>query len=424
MNKKFDIETAKKLLSIYAENANYYLRENKNLKNQLKDIQTSLEINKELLFKEINKHFNNSDILNNLKKENERLTKKFDNIYKERIDYENKYHKIKDQLDNLLIEKNNLYDIHSTEIFKLNNKIKEKENIIKHLNKELTNIIKDNEITKEIIIIEPNINNLEINNELVETREILNKYTELLQREKQKNKIQEQKISILKKRIINLKKKKKIKEKMENIELFDYILTISSNSSSNSESNSERNSNLNLSLESLVIKFPEKIKQKKYLKTEISNNKFPKLDFSKLKNNLPLKQITIIDNIKETSRKNNEEYIDKLIFQLKFYKNSCNHLKKKNKELKKIVSMLKTNYFNLKNNVYNTNSTQETRSEKNKMFKISSLNNNNIPFQNNNNNNLSMEVNSSQIDIDSINEGSDFNYIIKEYNKSFIVNKN
>ena len=51
MNKKFDIETAKKLLSIYAENANYYLRENKNLKNQLKDIQTSLEINKELLFK-------------------------------------------------------------------------------------------------------------------------------------------------------------------------------------------------------------------------------------------------------------------------------------------------------------------------------------------------------------------------------------
>ena len=67
MNKKFDIETAKKLLSIYAENANYYLRENKNLKNQLKDIQTSLEINKELLFKEINKQFNNSDILNNLK---------------------------------------------------------------------------------------------------------------------------------------------------------------------------------------------------------------------------------------------------------------------------------------------------------------------------------------------------------------------
>ena len=417
------METAKKLLSIYAENANFYLRENKNLKNQLKDIQTSLEINKELLFKEINKHFNNSDILNNLKKENERLTKKFDNIYKERIDYENKYHKIKDQLDNLLIEKNNLYDIHSTEIFKLNNKIKEKENIIKHLNKELTNIIKDNEITKEIIIIEPNVNNLEINNELVETREILNKYTELLQREKQKNKTQEQKISILKKRIINLKKKKKIKEKMENIELFDYILTITSNSSSNSESNSERNSNLNLSLESLVIKFPEKIKQKKYLKTEISNNKFPKLDFSKLKNNFPLKQITIIDNIKETSRKNNEEYIDKLIFQLKFYKNSCKHLKKKNKELKKIVSMLKTNYFNLKNNVYNTNSTQETRSEKNKMFKISSLNNN-IPFQNNNNNNLSMEVNSSQIDIDSINEGSDFNYIIKEYNKAFIVNKN
>ena len=51
---KFDIQTAKKLLSTYAEKVNLYMKENQNLRNELQDIKTSLEINKEILFKNLN----------------------------------------------------------------------------------------------------------------------------------------------------------------------------------------------------------------------------------------------------------------------------------------------------------------------------------------------------------------------------------
>ena len=422
MNKKFNIETAKKLLSIYAENVNYYLRENQFLKSQLEDNQTSLELNKELLFKELNRKFGESNIIESLKNENERISKVTQKLYNEKFELEKKYLTIREKLENLQIEKNNIFDIQSTEIFKLHNKLKEKDNIIKNLNKELNKYSRDEDIIKEIIIIEPDKNNIEINNELVETREILNKYTQLLHKEKKKNDIQEKKISSLLERIDNLKKKRKIKEKMENIEMFDYILS--------SSSLSEENSNQNHSLESPVITFPEKIKQKRCLTTDIYNykKKPPKLDFSKLliEKYPPLKQIKVIEGTNESSQNNNDnEYIEKIKFQLKYYKNSNQELQKQNNDLKKIVSVLKTKYLNLKNSIiYNSNSTQETEKEKYNILKINHINNLLIKKNNKNDKdgNLSMEVNSSQIDIDSICDESDFNYIIKEYNKN--INNN
>ena len=424
MNKKFDIETAKKLLTIYAENVNYYLRENQFLKSQLEDNQTSLELNKELLFKELNRKFGESNIIESLKKENERISKIIQKLYMENFELEKKYLAIKEKLDNILIEKNNIFDIQSTEIFKLKNKLIEKDNIIKNLNKELDKFSRDEDIIKEIIVIKPDKNNVEINNELVETRQILNKYTQLLHKEKQKNDIQEKRITFLLETIDNLKKKKKIKERMENIEMFDYILT--------SSSISDENSNQNHSLESPVIKFPEKIKQKRCLTTDIYNykKKPPKLDFSKLllEKYPPIKQIKVIDGIRENSNNNNDndnEYIEKIKFQLKFFKNSTQELQKQNNDLKKIVSVLKKRYLNLKNSIiFNSNSTQETEKEKFNLLKINNINSKLIKKNNKDDqdNNLSMEVNSSQIDIDSICDESDFNYIIKEYNKN--INNN
>ena len=88
MNKKFDIETAKKLLTIYAENVNYYLRENQFLKTQLEDNQTSLELNKELLFKELNRKFGESNVIECLKNENERISKIIQKLYKEKFELE------------------------------------------------------------------------------------------------------------------------------------------------------------------------------------------------------------------------------------------------------------------------------------------------------------------------------------------------
>ena len=98
-----------------------------------------------------------------------------------------------------------------------------------------------------------------------------------------------------------------------------------------------------LNLESPIIKFPEKIKQRKYLATDISehNQIIPKLDFSTVLGNYkPLKKINVIEGAKATNR-SSDEFIDKLQFQLKYAKNTIVNYSQKNKELKKLVVMLK-----------------------------------------------------------------------------------
>jgi len=73
-----------------------------------------------------------------------------------------------------------------------------------------------------------------MNNELCETRELISKYSHLLHKNNKKINLQESQIEKSKKKLINFKKKKKIKETMENIQMFDYIIT-SSEESDNSQ---------------------------------------------------------------------------------------------------------------------------------------------------------------------------------------------
>ena len=409
MQKKFDISTAKKLLSLYAEKVNYYMKENKILQMELNDTKTSLEINKEILYKQLNKGVKEKEkkVLIKLKEENDRLNKKNSELYKNKIELEKKLYSIQQQLDEALMKNQEFLDDQNTERFLMENKIKEKDNLIFQLKKEINKYYKEDfNSTKELIICDPDKVNIEMNNELCETRELIGKYSRIIHDEKRKSEFQEKQIEKLNNKILVLKKKKKIKEKMENIQLFDYILT-----SSESEENSVKSDNAS-SLESPIIKFPEKIKQPKYLATDMSDygQNVPKLDFTKLLTKYqPLKQIEVVEGIKKSNR-SNEEYLEKLKFQLKIYKNYIIKYKKKNKELKKLVLMIKQHYINLKNAINNSNSTKDTN--KKKIPENSSENNNDLN---------SMNANTSQIDIESSNiEESDFNYIIKEYNKNIL----
>ena len=89
---KFDIQTAKKLLSSYAEKVNLYMKENQNLKSELKDIKNSLEINKEILFKNLNIQIKDDkkNYLKQLKEENERLSNNISKLYEEKTNLEKK----------------------------------------------------------------------------------------------------------------------------------------------------------------------------------------------------------------------------------------------------------------------------------------------------------------------------------------------
>ena len=402
MQKKFDIQTAKKLLSSYAEKVNYYMKENQLLRNELNDAKTTLGINKEILYKNLNEQINekNQIILNKLKEENDRLSKKLDELYQDKFILEKKLFNTQKELENIIVERQENDDFEKTNVFKYQNIIQEKESIIKQLKRELNKYYKDDcNSTKEIIIGQPDKIILEMNNELIETRELIHKFSKLLHLEKRKAVEQEEQINKLKQKLQNIKKKKRVKENIENIQMFNYILT-----SDESENYSEKGSSF-CTLESPLIKFPEKIKQTKYLSTEISEYNVPKLDFSKLLNKYtPLKSIEVVEGIKETNR-SCDEYIDKLKFQIKLFKNKLIRLKKKNRHLKKLVSMLKQQCIKLRNNLQLSSSTKD---------KTVITNNNNNKKENNSE---SMEANTSNVDIESNITESDFNYIIKEFNK-------
>ena len=110
------------------------------------------------------------------------------------------------------------------------------------------------------------------------------------------------------------------------------------------------------------------------------------------------------------------DYIDKLKFQLKFYKNIINKYKQKLKEQKKIISMLKKHCLKSFSN-FNLNTNCSTSDSKIKNYPISndtrSNNNNNI-------NGYSME-NNINFSIDSeIDDNNELNVIINEVNREAI----
>ena len=137
---------------------------------------------------------------------------------------------------------------------------------------------------------------------------------------------------------------------MENIALFGYI---SSSEDEKEEIDTDNRSMMNL--ESPVVIFPEKIKMNKpivSLNNTISNMQMsiPKLDLSlvKAKYHAP-KNIEIAEvHVKKSNRSSNE-YIEKLKFQLKVFKNTVDMMKKKIEKYKRIFQAQKRTLINLKN---------------------------------------------------------------------------
>ena len=194
------------------------MKENSVLKRSLDDTQISLEINKDILFKQLSSQLKDKDkkVLQELKEENIKII--------EKIILEKKIYKVQQDLDDALMRNQELEDKVNTDVFLNDNTLKEKESIILQLKKELDKYYREDfNSTKELIICDPDKTKIEMNNELIETRELIGKYTTLLQREKRKTEEQKNTIQNLKDKLQRKKKCKKIKENMENIELFGYI---------------------------------------------------------------------------------------------------------------------------------------------------------------------------------------------------------
>ena len=418
---KFDVATAKKLLASYAEKVVFYMKDNQLLKTQVEDLKTTLEINKKMLYNNIAKNSANhsNKIFTELKNENNRLSQLLSESKKENNTLQKKNYKLQDELNEKIQYYKGIIEENNKKSFIDQNKIIEKESIIQQLKKELEKYYRGDYIsTKELLIGDPDTINTEINNELCESRELVSKYTVLLMEERKKTGELEKKIEKFKEYIENKKKGKKISQTFENIEMLDYILTPSSSSSEeegkdNDKISSHTQVEVNDNLDSPLLNFPPKISQKKYLFSEISNNNslvnnsmiIPKLDFSIVMTKYaPIRKINVV-NTEVHSTKSSDEYIDKLKFQIKFYKNYADKYKKKLQDLNNIIAMFKQHLKRKSKDIIVTPETMMTTDKK-------KIDNSNICESMINN--VSMVIDDEKEE--TFNPEEEFNYIIKEYN--------
>ena len=176
----------------------------------------------------------------------------------------------------------------------------------------------------------------------------------------------------------------------------------------------------NFCCDSPLVQFPNKIKQKRYLTTTTSiNNEIlvPKLDLSTI-----IKKYKPIDR-KDFEKKENlnfpsihnilddRDYIDKLNFKLKYYKNLLKKYKQKLREQKQINSMLKKQCMKYFINLNTPNCS--TSDSKIKIFTNSNETKYNILNESSMDNNINCSIESE------INE-NELNIIINEVNKEAI----
>lgn len=282
-------------------------------------------------------------------------------------------------------------EVYRTDIFVLKNKLKEKDSIIEYMKWEQEK--KSKGILDESIVLEPSKSNVDINNELHATREVIAKVSKMLNYEKGKNTRLEMKIKMIEEQLSQCQ----IRSPNENMKYqnnnnheqnkFDKVPT--NIEESDEESSSDSYDDSNDSLES-GIKFPDKVNYYstgKKLSIDFNSNKeetisnfnkvatpnhtksasvIPKLNFNSIQTKFSSENKNFEKNkCAETSKeekmnkaleklkgeiKKKDEKIEKLKARLSKYRNSLVSAKETIENLKKEISELKE-----QNEFFNTN---------------------------------------------------------------------
>ena len=359
--KSFDSKTARKLITEYAEKINILSRENQVLKKQLEDLQTSLRLNKDILFTHFSDKANNdlSLLIQDLQKENVRLTEKVDSLFKEKAESVKIIYKLQEELEEKTQKARDVSEKEKTKKFVDDNKIIERDNKIISLQKQIDKLKHSNskDKVKVIYIGDPNKFNIEMNNELAQTRTLIKKYSALLQREK----LSTQKLSTqIKEMENNLKSTGANTNKNSNGNDINVMDCIFSDNDDNEEEDEDEDfledeeitkEGISKELESAQqISFPEKIKR---VQTVENTKGVPKLDLSNVVSKYKIPEnLKIIENPKKTKR-SNDEYVEKLKAQIKIFKTTILRYKDRIKKLRQQISSLKNNNSLLKAMVKN-----------------------------------------------------------------------
>lgn len=89
MKKKYDSETARKIINDYAEKLNKYICENNSLTNQLYDMKINLDINKKIMLSTLNGD-KNETLTNEIRTEVERLSISNNELHQQKLQTEKK----------------------------------------------------------------------------------------------------------------------------------------------------------------------------------------------------------------------------------------------------------------------------------------------------------------------------------------------
>ena len=169
MKQKSNKISSQKLISEYGEKLILYMKENKSLKTQIKDLKITLSINKEMLNNQIKtlstepdskNHL--SEIISNLQKENNQITERNNQLYNDNLSLEKKIYLLKQEMNEKIKNYDEQIKEANNKIFILSNQLTEKDNIIKQYKNELLNIYKEEFNNENFICTSPSKFNLEL----------------------------------------------------------------------------------------------------------------------------------------------------------------------------------------------------------------------------------------------------------------------
>ena len=179
------------------------------MKSQVEDLKTTLKINKDLFFKNINQDKNNEDtLLSQMRAENARISRKIDEMFEEKTLIEKKLYKLQQAFEDRMNSDREIIEKLNEKIFIYENKLVEKKdsmNIMKGLiNRQIINEMSQK--FRYVYVVDPTKSNIDLNNELNYTRDILAKISKLINSEKIKNDTMENQIKNLQQEL-NLNRK-------------------------------------------------------------------------------------------------------------------------------------------------------------------------------------------------------------------------
>ena len=368
MRKRLDPSARRKILNEYSEKLLMKTKDNKLIKSKLEDLRTTLSVNKEMIMKYLqerkNQELNQADNLNtvintnvisitntnnistpsfnsisSLNEENLKLVKKVDELFLSKSEIEKMSYKVQEDIEMLKLGSEDLFRKSNDEITNIISRVHEKNKTIQHLKSEFENILysKKSDECKDIYVVNPTKANIELNTELLYTKELASKLLIVVKDDKNKNDIVETEIHHLQRELDRLKIVHGIshnKKEIKNEEYKESVEDYSDSEASGSVTNSQRQTHRDLY-------FPDRVHMKKQSVDfqNLGRVSPPKLDFNKIKaryqslseiklddpakasklnytQTIPkftkLMENTTMENPIETSQKNQHEKIEKI----------------------------------------------------------------------------------------------------------------